>query len=106
MNPRIPAGYAEVGRWLQNFATSHAKREHPRVEAIVEAGDEREGRSYGLRLVLDGATRPEAGAAPLDLDYAEVADGRTRFAWCEALAQRLRAEARELVAAARGSRSA
>jgi len=25
-----------------------------------------------------------------------VAEGRTRFAWCEALAQRLRAEARRL----------
>ena len=30
--------YEEVARWLANFVTSHAKRESPRVEAIVEAG--------------------------------------------------------------------
>ena len=30
--------YDEVARWLSNFVTSHAKRENPRVEAVVEAG--------------------------------------------------------------------
>jgi hypothetical protein len=98
VNPRIPADYQEVARWLENFATSHAKRGNPRIEAIVEWGDDREGRSYGLRLTLDGATRPPAGLPRVELDYTDVAAGRTRFAWCEALARRIRDEASRLVA--------
>jgi hypothetical protein len=96
MNPKIPVAYDEVGRWLHNFAVSHAKREDPRAEAIVETGEAREGHSYGLRLVLDGRQYPAGELPPLEFGYAEVAEGRTRFAWCEALAQRLRAEARRL----------
>jgi len=106
MNPRIPVAYDEVARWLRNFAVSHAKREHLRAEAIVEAGAEREGHSYGLRLVLDGRLYPPADAPPLEFGYAEVAEGRTRFAWCEALAQRLRAETRRLAAESGATRSA
>jgi hypothetical protein len=97
MNPRIPATYAETARWLQNSAASHAKREHPAIEAVVEADGAREGRSYGLRLVLHGRTAPPAEAPPIELSYPDVAEGRTRFAWCEALAERIRAEARRLV---------
>jgi hypothetical protein len=96
MNPRIPVGYEEVGWWLRNFAISHVKREHPRAEAQVEMDREREGESYGLRLALDGRRQPPPAAAPMEFGYAEVAEGRTRFAWCETLAQRLRAEARRL----------
>lgn len=98
MNPRIPVDYAEAGRWLQNFAASHAKRESPRLEASVEMDEAREGRSYGVRLILGAAAEPPGGAPPIELAYAEVAEGRTRFAWCEGLADRLRADARRLLA--------
>ncbi|MGH7263361.1 MAG: hypothetical protein ACREMB_00705 [Candidatus Rokuibacteriota bacterium] len=106
MNPRIPADYDEVARWIENFAASHAKRVHLRIAPTLETGDEREGRSYGLRLVLNGVTRPAAGRPPLEFGYTDVAAGRTRFAWCEALAQRFRDEARQLVVDARESRTA
>jgi hypothetical protein len=102
MNPRIPASYGELGRWLANFALSHARREHPALEARVEMDGEREDRDYGLRLGLGGRWQ----APPLELTMAEVADGRTRFAWCEELARAIRDEARRLVAAAREPRSA
>lgn len=97
MNPKIPASYEEVGRWLYGFAVSHAKRESPRIEAVVEAEEAREGKSYGLRLVLGALTLPPREAPPLESSYKEVREGRTRFAWCEALARRLRAEARKLL---------
>jgi hypothetical protein len=99
MNPKIAVGYDEVARWLHNFATSHAKREHPRAEAVVDTGGDREGRSCGLRLVLGSRTHPPADQAPLEFGFAEVAEGRTRFAWCESLAQRIRGEVHRLVAA-------
>lgn len=102
MNPRIRLDYAETGRWLWNFALAHAKREHPRLEARIEMDEPREGQSYGLRLVLDAALQPPSGEPPLVLGYPEVAEGRARFAWCESLAQRLRAEARRLLARATG----
>jgi hypothetical protein len=96
MNPKIAVDYEDVARWLRNFATSHGKREHPRAEVIVETGGDREGRSYGLRIVLDGRSHPLAGQPPLEFGFAEVAEGRTRFAWCESLAQRIRTEVRRL----------
>jgi hypothetical protein len=98
MNPKIAVGYEDVARWLHNFATSHAKREHPRAEVIVDTGGDREGRSYGLRLVLDARRHPPADQPPLEFGFAEVAEGRTRFAWCESLAQRIRGEVHRLVA--------
>ena len=98
MNPKIAVGYDEMARWLRNFATSHAKRENPRAEVIVETGGEREGRSCGLRLVLAGRLHPPADQPPLEFGFAEVAEGRTRFAWCESLAQRFRGEVSRLVA--------
>jgi len=107
MNPAIPMSYAELGRWLENFATSHARREHPGVVVRIEMGDAREGRSYGLRLILGARMHPPPDAGPIELSAKEVADGRTRFAWCEALGERIRAVVvRELLAAERGSRSA
>lgn len=91
MNPRIPVGYDEVAHWLRNFAVSHARREQGPAEARVDTDGEREGRSYGLTLALGGRSTPV-----MEFGFAEVAEGRTRFAWCEALAQRLRAEVRAL----------
>jgi hypothetical protein len=106
MNPKIPVDYDEVARWLRNFAVSHAKREHPQAEAVLETGDERQGRSYGLRLVLAGRSHPAPGAPPLEFGYAEVVEGRTRFAWCETLAQRIREETRRLALEEQASRPA
>ena len=54
--------YEEVGRWLWNFVISHAKRENPRVEAIVDAEGPREGRSYGIRLSLGPPPHPAPGS--------------------------------------------
>jgi hypothetical protein len=90
--------YEEVARWLQNFLTSHAKREDPRVEALLEADDEREGRSYGARLVLGDQT-----SELIEFDYREVAEHRGNLAWCQALAERTRALARALIGSTAGA---
>ena len=87
--------YDEVARWLGNFVTSHAKRENLRVEAVLEAEGPREGKSYGVRLRLGDELRPAADVAPLELAFAEVASGRGSLVWCDALAERVRALARE-----------
>jgi hypothetical protein len=84
--------YAEVARWLWNFLTSHAKREHPRLEVVVETGDEREGKSYATHLVFGGRRAPF-----IELDYREVADRRGDLEWCRAMATRVQAAARALV---------
>ncbi len=95
--------YEEVARWLRNFVTSHAKREDLRAEAVVEAGGPREGRSYGVRLRLGEALRPPAGEQPIELGYDEVARDRGSLNWCAALAERVRALAREPSRAGVGS---
>ena len=82
--------YDEVARWLWNVLTSHAKREHPRIEVRLERGDEREGRSYGTRLTLGDRQSPV-----LEFDYADVAAHRGSLLWCRALADRTRQRARE-----------
>lgn len=89
--------YREVARWLWNFATSHAKRESPLVEAVLETPEEREGKSYGVRLRLGGRFLPPLNQPPIEFAYPEVADGKGNFAWCEALAKRIRGLARELL---------
>ena len=76
--------YGEIERWLWNFATSHAKRVDPRIQVIVEAGDERQGASYGVRLRLGGRT-----TATVEFDYEELAANRGSLAWCAALADRI-----------------
>jgi hypothetical protein len=86
--------YDEVARWLKNFLTSHAKRENPRAEVILEHGDEQEGRSYSGRLRL-GARLSD----PIEFDYHEVADHRGELAWCAALAARTRGLVRSLATA-------
>jgi hypothetical protein len=103
MNPNIPADYPETGIWLEGFVRSHAKRESSRIEALLDSGGAREGRSFGIRLDLDGRTAPPPGSPPIELDFRGVAEGRARFAWCAALGERVRASARELLAAARAA---
>ena len=103
MNPSIPTDYHEAGTWLAGFVRSHAKRESPRIEALLDTGGAREGHSYGVRLILDGRAAPLPGSPPIELDFREVAEGRPRFAWCAALGERVRASARELLAAARAA---
>jgi hypothetical protein len=84
--------YDEVARWVRNFATSHAKREDPRVEAELDDSGERDGRSYGLRLRLGTRVSPL-----LELSYPEVAQNRGSLAWCAAQAARVRQLAKGLV---------
>jgi hypothetical protein len=103
MNPTIPTDYAETGTWLAGFVRSHAKREDPRIESHVETEGTREGRSYGIRLSLGDRVFPPASSAPMELDFQEVAIGRTRFAWCAALGERIRAAAGELLGTARSA---
>jgi hypothetical protein len=100
MNPSIPTDYPQTGAWLEGFVRSHAKRVNARIEGLVDMTGSREGRSYGVRLTLDDRIVPPPGAPPIELDFREAADGRTRFAWCAALGERIRATARELVGAA------
>lgn len=92
MNPDIPAAAPEIGRWLLQFACSHAKRESARLEAIVDLEETREGKAYRVRLAQGGRT-----TEGIVLGYPEVHEGRSRFAWCEDLGQRIRKEARALV---------
>jgi hypothetical protein len=89
--------YEEVTRWLQNFVLSHAKRESPRLEAVVEAEGEREGKSYGVRLRLGDRLLPPQNSPPIELAYPEVAEGKGSLGWCEALAKRVRSLARDLL---------
>jgi hypothetical protein len=87
--------YGEVARWLWNFLIAHAKREDPRVEVELEAGGEREDKSYVARLRF-GAHLD----SPWEFDYKDVANNRGGLAWCEQLASQTRARARRLLAAA------
>jgi hypothetical protein len=84
-----------VGRWLWNFLTSHAKRENPRAEVILDGGAEAEGRSYGVRFRLGNEV-----SSVLKVDYREVADNRGNLAWCQVWADRARAQVRALVSTA------
>lgn len=85
--------YDDVARWLKMFLNSHAKREHPRVEAVLEDDEAREGHSYAARLQLGERESPL-----LEFDYTHVAKHRGELAWCADLAQRVRREARALLA--------
>ncbi|MBI2207119.1 MAG: hypothetical protein HYU41_25065 [Candidatus Rokubacteria bacterium] len=81
--------YDEITRWLWNFLTSHAKRVDPRIEILVEAGDGREGKSYGARFRIGDRLGPVS-----EFDFAEVAANRGGLAWCTALAERTKERAR------------
>jgi hypothetical protein len=104
MNPSIPTDYQQTGAWLVGFVRSHAKRESARIEVLVDTSGPREGRSYGVRLTLDGRTIPPPEAQPIEHTFQEVAEGRTSFAWCAALGERIRATARELLGTTRSVR--
>jgi hypothetical protein len=97
--------YAEVERWVQNFVISHAKREVLAAEAVIESDGPREGKSYGIRLCLGDRIVPPPPHPPLEVDYTEAARERGSLAWCLALADRIRALARELVSADREART-
>ena len=86
--------YADVARWLQNFLTAHAKRENVHAEVDLDAGEAREGKSYGARFRLAKQLTPV-----VDFDFAEVAQNRGSLQWCATLAARTRETVRELVAA-------
>ncbi len=81
--------YPEITRWLWNFLTSHAKRVDPRIQVLLEAGDEREGKSYAARFRIGN----QVGAV-MEFDYAEVAANRGSLAWCATLAERTKERAR------------
>ena len=83
--------YDDVARWLQNFLTSHAKRENFHAEAEVDTSDEREGKNYGTRLRLR-----DQQSALVELDYRTVADRRGELEWCRELAERTRQAVRDL----------
>ena len=83
--------YEEVARWLWNFLTAHAKRQNPRCEVRLDAGDDREGKTYGAQIVLGERVSPT-----VELGYREVADNRGALAWCTSLAERARALAGDL----------
>lgn len=85
--------YDEVARWLKMFLNSHAKREDPRVEAVLEDEEARENVSYAARLV-----RGERASPLMEFDYKDVAAHRGELAWCMDLARRVRREARMLLA--------
>jgi len=85
--------YEDVKRWLRMFLNSHAKREDPRVEAVLDNADEREGRSYGAALRFG-----QHSTALMEFDYQEVAQHRGELAWCARLAERVRQQARQLLA--------
>ncbi len=88
--------YDEVARWLKMFLNSHAKREHPRVEAVLEDDEARDNISYAARLVLGERT-----TAVMEFDYKTVAAHRGELGWCMDLARRVRREARGLHATSR-----
>ena len=77
--------YHEVARWLENFATSHAKREDLRAECVLDTHDQREGTSYGVRVKVAHRLSSE-----IELRFADVAAGRGGMAWCRSLADRVR----------------
>jgi hypothetical protein len=83
--------YGDVARWLENFLTSHAKREQLRAEVELESGDDREGKSYAARFRLG-----EILSEPIEYDYRTVAEHRGELAWCRQLADRTRQVVRDL----------
>ena len=87
--------YDDVGRWLSNFLTAHAKRENVHAEVELEAGDGQEETSYAARVRLG-----PGASAPIELEFADVARNRGSLEWCATLAARVREVVRDLDAAA------
>ena len=90
--------YDEVARWLRVFLTSHAKREHPRIEVVLDEDDALQGRAYRARLRFGDRL-----SEPMELEFTDVADHRGTLAWCATLADRTRALARSLLGAGSAS---
>ena len=88
--------YHEVARWLENFVNSHAKREDPRAEAVLDTEGPHEGTSYGVRVRLG-----ERWSSEIEQLFADVASNRGSLAWCQQLADRVRGLVREIIAAGR-----
>ncbi len=84
--------YHEVARWLENFATSHAKREDLRAECALDTEGPRGGTSYGLRVRVGDSLSSE-----IALGFDDVAAGRGSMAWCQSLADRVRGLVREAI---------
>jgi hypothetical protein len=82
--------YHEVARWLENFATSHAKREDLRAECVLDTDGPREGTSYGLRVRV-----ADRFSSEIELPFGDVAASRGGMAWCQSLADRVRGLVRE-----------
>jgi hypothetical protein len=88
--------YHEVARWLENFVNSHAKREDPRAESVLDTEGRREGTSYGVSVRLG-----ERRSSEIELTFPDVARNRGSLAWCQQLADRVRGLVREMTAAER-----
>ena len=88
--------YHEVARWLENFVNSHAKREDPRAECVLDTDGPREGTSYGVRVRLG-----ERRSSEIELPFTDAAGNRGSLAWCQQLADRVRGLVREIRAAER-----
>jgi len=86
--------YEDVARWLHNFLTSHAKRENFKAEIELDAGDERQGNSYGARVRVG-----DAGADIVEFEYRTVADRRGELQWCRELADHTRQIVQDLARA-------
>ena len=87
--------YEDVAWWLQNFLTSHAKRENVRAQIDLDAGDERDGKSYAARVRL-----ADRVSAPMEFEFPDVAQNRGRLEWCAWLAARVREVVRHMSATA------
>ena len=98
--------YEEVARWFRIFLNSHAKRENPRIEALVEAGGARTGRTFGVRLRLDEAYTPALDQPLIEFSFQDVSAGKGSFSWCDSVATRVRGWAREILSAERLRKSA
>jgi hypothetical protein len=77
--------FHEVARWLENFVNSHAKREDPRAECVLDTDGPREGTSYGVRVRLG-----ERRSSEIELPFTDVAGNRGSLVWCQELADRVR----------------
>ena len=86
--------YQDVERWLKNFLTSHAKRENPRAEVVLDEDDALDGRAYRARIHVGDRV-----SDALEFDYKDVAEHRGTLTWCAALAQRTRAVVKSLAGA-------
>ncbi len=91
--------YEEVARWLLVFLNSHAKRESPRIEAMLEAGADRAGSTFGVRLRLEEEYYPPLDRPAIEFSFQEVSAGKGSFPWCEGVGKRVRRWAQEVLAA-------